>query len=185
MGEPVDPPCTRVNPQQVPGVFSLHGLNPCISQRKSSPELEGFMGDGELWKSIFLEINSWFVGYYADVGCMWGNQTVFLSWEGLTDKSTSFSGHNCRHPPEPGERNCGWDPPPVRSFPRSFTDTHLPLLQPPYLFLSFTSPWLYPFPPGAWLVSIWTWIPCHIKARHTVMESHGNTVTKQDEQSII
>lgn len=73
-----------------------------------------------------MDINSWFVSHNADAWCVQGNKPV--SQEGLTDKSTSSSGHSCRHLPEPGKGN--WmRPSSVSPFPRSFTFTHLPLLQ--------------------------------------------------------
>lgn len=160
MASPVEmehPPFTRINPQQAPGVLSLHGLNLCTSQGKSSPEwnppLKDSWGMVTYRNQIFMEISSQIMGCSADFGSMQGSQTVFLSQEVLTDKSTSSPGHNHRHPLNLGKETGG--DPARKAFPKELYRHSSPSfcsLQ--HLFLNFTNPWLCSFPPGAWLVFI-------------------------------
>lgn len=90
---------------------------------------------------IFMEISSQIMGCSADFGSMQGSQTVFLSQEVLTAKSTSSPGHNHRHPLTLGKETGG--DPARKAFPKELSRHSSPSycsLQ--HLFLNFTNPWL-------------------------------------------
>lgn len=170
MGQPVPPPCTRVSPQEAPGSSACMGWAPAHPRGRAILNRITRRMLGAWWT---MEINFlWKLACGLSCRC-WVHvrqPDSFLNLGRSHWQVNKSSGHNCK-----GMRPSLWGHSQgalqtLTSIFCSFQD----------LFLSFTNPWIYPFPPGAW----WAWIFCHKRDRQ-LWELHGNTVSKQDEQSLV